>query len=118
MSDMSEETLVEEAPAEAPKAEKVKKDPVPDGWETPVAFAKRLGAKLGSEFRPQLVYGFVKNSKTFPAKQNTDGHWIVDIESALTWFDEKEARKAERATAKAEKEAAAASKAAEAPTES
>ena len=102
MSDTQEETTAAEAvPA------KTKKDPVPDGWETPVQFAKRLSAKLGTDFRPQLVYGFIKNSKQFPFKQNTDGHFIVDIEPALVWFDEKEARKAERVAAKAAKAAAA-----------
>jgi len=110
VSDTQEETLTEAPPTEA-KPEKTKKDPVPDGWETPVQFAKRLSAQLGTEFRPQMVYGFIKNSKDFPNKQNTDGHWIVDIEAALAWFDAKEQRKAERAAKKAEKEAEAAAKA-------
>jgi hypothetical protein len=103
-----ETTEVAEEPAEA-KVEKTKKDPVPEGWETPVAFAKRISAKIGSDFRPQMVYGFIKNSKNFPFKQNTDGHFIVEIEPALTWFDEKETRKAQRAADKAAKEAEKAS---------
>lgn len=104
VSDTQEETV--EAPAET----KTKKDPVPDGYETPVQFAKRLSAKIGSEFRPQMVYGFIKNSKTFPWKQNTDGRYLVQIEEGLTWFDAKEQRKAEREAAKAAKAAEAAAK--------
>ena len=111
VSDTDIDTSVEEAPATAEATAKTKKDPVPDGYETPVAFAKRLSAKLGSDFRPQMVYGFIKNSKTFPWKQNTDGRYLVEIEEGLTWFDAKEERKAQRTAEKAAKEAAKASEA-------
>ena len=104
MSDQSTEETTEAPTAEAPA--KTKKDPVPDGWETPVNFAKRLTANSGSDVRPQIVYGYIRNSKGFPSKQNTDGHYLVNIEEGLKWMEEKAARKAAREAEKAAKAAA------------
>jgi hypothetical protein len=73
-----------EATAEdAPKAEKKTKAPLPEGYETPVTFAKRLKhPKTGEEIRPQIVYGYIKNGKDFPAQQNSDSHWMVHVRRA------------------------------------
>jgi hypothetical protein len=88
-----------------PKKEKA---PLPDGFITPVQFAKKLSEKLGKDIRPQVIYGYVRNSKDFPSQKNTDGAFIVDEAKAFTWYDQKEARRVEREAAKTAKEAAAA----------
>src|SRR3982750_1682386 len=80
-----EAELAEDATTE-PKANdqnkpKKEKAPVPEGFVTPVAFAKLLTERVGSDVRPQIIYGYIRNSKTFlenVAKQNTDGAWIVN----------------------------------------
>ena len=94
-----------------------KKDPLPDGWETPTAFAHRLtdvldGYSKENPFKPQMVYGYVKNGKDFPQKNHTDGRFIVNIEDALAWVQvrvekrkEREAKAAEAAAADATVEA-------------
>jgi hypothetical protein len=91
-----------EATAEdAPKAEKKTKAPLPEGYETPVTFAKRLKhPKTGEEIRPQIVYGYIKNGKDFPAQQNSDSHWMVHVERGLEWVNALRNRQTERAAKK------------------
>jgi hypothetical protein len=114
--------------AEAPKTEKKVKAPLPEGFVTPVEYAHRLGERLNQNrdsIRPQIIYGYLKNNAAgsknpFPAKQNSDGAWIVDEKAADAWYDALQGRKTQREATKAEKEAKAAAdanaKAATAPT--
>jgi hypothetical protein len=85
---------------------KTKKDPVPEGFEPPVAFTKRMNDEFkdelgGVEMKPQVMYGYLKQSSDFPKHQNTDGHWLVNIEEGRTWFRNLLSRRAERAAKKA-----------------
>jgi hypothetical protein len=85
---------------------KTKKDPVPDGFEPPVAFTKRMNDEFkdqlgGVEMKPQVMYGYLKQNDSFPKLQNTDGHWLVDIEKGREWFAALLTRRAERAAKKA-----------------
>jgi hypothetical protein len=105
---VTEPAATTEAAAPA-KAKKVKAD-VPEGWVTPVAFAHALNARdkengLPGETRPQIIYGYVKNSKTFPHKLNTDGAVIVHRDDAFKYIDELRSRKATREQEKAAKAA-------------
>jgi hypothetical protein len=97
-----------EATADTPAKETAakKKDPVPEGWETPTAFAHRL-TEESNPFKPQMVYGYVKNGKDFPQKTHTDGRFIVEIEPALAWINERVEKRKAREAAKAAKEAEA-----------
>jgi hypothetical protein len=96
----------------APATPKRQKDPVPEGFVSPVQFAKEIDKHLVQEegtTRPQMVYGYIKNSKTFPF-QEREGFpkFIVNLAEGLTWIDEKQVRSQERAAKKAAAEAAAA----------
>lgn len=102
-----------EAPSEVPAKATRKKDELPEGWETPTAFAHRLTEELEgyskeNPFKPQQVYGYVKNGKDFPQKLHTDGRFIVEIEPALAWVAERQVKRQERLAAKAAADAAAA----------
>jgi|SRR5215469_5206639 len=74
---------------------------VPEGCKTLVGFAKLLAAKPPEGryvlVKPQVLYSTNKNTKSFPAYQHVDGRWIINIQEGLKWWDEKEARKSERA---------------------
>jgi len=114
MSDQPVEPEVPETPApEEPTEKKAKKvkDPIPDGFVTPVHFAKIVGEQFhGSPeaLRPQQIYGYIKNSKTFPYKRNTDGAFLVPRDEGIEWYSALEARRQERAAAKAKTTEAAA----------
>jgi hypothetical protein len=99
----------EAAAAKAPKRAKT-------GWATeegycpPVEFAKKIDEHLGQApgtTPPQMVYGYVKNGKDFPQKTHTDGRFIVEIEPALAWINERVEKRKAREAAKAAKEAEA-----------
>jgi hypothetical protein len=99
------------------KPEKATKAPLPEGFITPVNFAKALGAKLGKEIRPQIIYGYIKNNgpeskNPFPFEKNSDGAFIVNEQAAYAWYDALQERKANREQKKAADEAAKAAKAA------
>lgn len=90
------------------KAAKVsKKAALPDGWITPVSFAHALSARDGAIIRPQIIYGYIKNSKDFPHDKNTDGRVIVHSDRSFEFVDGLRGRKAEREAAKAAKAAEA-----------
>jgi hypothetical protein len=122
-----------------------KRPSMPEGYATPIAFAHALTEKLraegklgdGEEFRPQVVYSNIRNiSKTNPIPVvyvDTEGNEYEDqnedrtlrpafrldadgkMAEAMQWWDEKEARVAQRkqnAKEKAEKKASAPAKAA------
>jgi hypothetical protein len=127
--------------AAAPKEPKVPaRGDLPDGYVTPVGFAKVLSQpidgnaentvddnfrhtdKNGShEVKPQMVYSYMRNaSKTnpFPVETIKDslGHdrQVLKVEAGLAWWDAKNSRVQERkanAAAKVEKAASKASQA-------
>ena len=116
---LGEQTQTEAAPAEgtaetAPAAPpKKQKDPIPEGYVAPVQFAHELDKHLGQPdgtTRPQVIYGYVRNSKDFPSEEREGQfpRFIVHLAKGLEWWDAKETRKAEREAAKKAKEAAAA----------
>ena len=88
---------------------KRQKHPVPEGFMTLVDFAKYIGRELipggdDNTVRPQIVYGFARNStgaNAFPWKQHTDGRFIVNVEEGKAWWIAKEGRKQEREAKKA-----------------
>lgn len=111
---------------------KGKRVPPPEGFTTPVAVAKLLGPTddqgnviVDSEgkapgIRPQIVYGYIRNSKTFPKHEHpTTGSPIVKVDEVLAWWKDKELRKREREAKKAAAatEAPAAEAAPEEPTD-
>ena len=107
---------------EAPKS---KKDPKPEGYVSPVEFAKLWScAKAGVEpsienygeldetaqVRPQIIYGYIRNNKGFAeaaVETNTDEHLMVNVSAGLEFLTTAAAARAERAAAKAAKEAEA-----------
>jgi hypothetical protein len=128
-----EETVESGEKATAPKA---KKEPargdLPEGYVTPVGFAKVLSEKglqanregvVQTEVKPQMVYSYIKNAPKddkFPLEQVKDslGHErdAVLTEKGIEWWERKNARVAARTTnakEKADKKAAAAAKRAE-----
>lgn len=99
------------ADAEAEAAEKEsKKAPKPDGFVSPIDYAKHRSELLGKEIRPQTIYSYVRNSEDFPAEKNTDGRYMVNQEAADRWFEERAAAKAARKAEKEAKKAAEADK--------
>jgi hypothetical protein len=106
----------EDTEQEAAEETQSKKDPLPEGYLTPVGFTKLLAEPVdeggrGTEIRPQQVYGYARNNKQFKedvVEEHTDGRVILNVEAALAWWDAKEERKAERAAKKEAAEAAAA----------
>lgn len=108
---VGEETEASTDEPEPAKKESKKKDPEPEGWTTPTGLAHMLTERYDeyskeNPFKPQMVYGYVKNGKEFPHKQHTDGRVIVEIEPALAWVDERIQKRREREAAKAAEPAA------------
>ena len=123
-ADEAEDT-VEEGTAAAPtdKPAKAKKEstrpPVPEGFVSPVAFAKiltdhkRANGTLAADkvIAPQVVYSYIKNNPAdgkypFPARTDVPGRALVLVASeGLEWWDAKDARVKAQKTAKAEKDA-------------
>jgi hypothetical protein len=104
----------------APETPKRKKDPVPEGFLTLVDFAKHAGKAAGGDdntIRPQVMYGYARNDKTFPFKQNTDGRYIINVEEGMAWMNAKAQRVAERKAKAEAKKAAEAAAAAAKPAE-
>jgi hypothetical protein len=97
MSDTSTEEATEASPA---KTKRTYED-LPEGVTTLAKFATVLKSERNVDVRPQVVFGYAKNSNTFPSRQHTDGRHIVTISEGLAWWDEKEQRKAEREAKKA-----------------
>jgi len=85
--------------------------PIPEGTDEsdvvkPVALAKEL------EIRPQIVYGWIRNSGLPAHTKDGEGRYILRSEFA-EWQTQKEEKKAERERKKAEKAEKEAAKAAE-----
>jgi hypothetical protein len=112
------------------KATKNKRPPVPEGFITPVAFAKELTKHLietgqleaGGEIPPQMVYSYLKSNQkgdnAFPQYDGGEGRKVLlKLDEALAWWDAKNKRVAERKANAANKAAKAAEKSTEtAPT--
>lgn len=108
MATNKKEAAADEA-AEATEKES-KKDPKPDGYVSPIAYAEHRSEVQGKFIRPQTIYGYIRNNSEgdnpFPVEKNTDGRWMIHVETADAWFEARAAAKAAKAKAKAEKEAA------------
>jgi len=103
-----DEAAAEEAEATTKES---KIAPKPEGFVSPYRFAELLSEHVGRDIRPQTVYAMVRNQPKlsdgtpFPVEQNTDAHYMVNVEAGLAWFD---TRQNERAASKAAKATAAA----------
>jgi hypothetical protein len=98
--------------AQVPVKVKRVKTPIPEGWVAPVQFAhdvdKHLNQPDGTT-PPQVIYGFIKNSKEFPFQERTQDdfpRFIVNKEQGLKFIDELQVKRQERASKKATKDAA------------
>jgi hypothetical protein len=92
-----------------------------EGFISPIQFRNKLVelGKVGDDFRPQVIYSYIKNKSKndpFPTHES-NGRVAIKLEEGLEWWDRKEARKVERKTNAEAKAAKAAEKAAEAPAE-
>ena len=116
---------VEEVPAEAEKPKGATKKatkaantrpPVPAGYISPVAAAKKLSAHLTAkaraagqleedeeiEVRPQVVYSYIRNNQEGksknPIKTYSEGgrENLLKLDEFIAWWDEKDARVAAR----------------------
>lgn len=129
------ETVAEQTEEKQPKA---KKEPargeLPEGYVTPIGFAKILGERglqrnrggeVVTDVRPQMVYSYIKNAPkddAFPLETITDSigkeRQVVNVEAGVEWWERKNERTATRkqnaadkATKKAERAAAKAAEA-------
>jgi len=101
----------EDKPAKAPA-----RPPVPEGFVSPVEFAKQLSLKLGKEIKPQMIYSYIKNANKkdpFPASDQGERKNCIVVEEGFAWWDRKDARVAEQKKNAAEKAAAKEARAAE-----
>jgi hypothetical protein len=115
-----------EAKAEKEPA-KPKRGDLPEGWVTPIQFAKVLGEKglhtdrdgnVVDEVKPQMVYSYMKNSPKDDRLEPTDikdsndvTRSALKLDDALAWWERKNARAAERKANAAEKAKKSAAKA-------
>src|SRR5215207_8021068 len=107
----TEETTADaETPTEGGEESKAKqkRDPLPEGYVTPVgltnALNERAGVKSGEQgaIRPQMIYGYKKNNnanfrEAVGLVTHSDGREILVLAQGLAWWDEKEQRKSARA---------------------
>ena len=104
---------VQAAPTEAaPVKVKRVKTPIPEGYVAPVQFAhdvdKHLGQPDGTT-PPQVIYGFIKNSKAFPFQERGADdfpRFIVKLDEGLKFIDALQVQRQERAAKKQAKDAA------------
>jgi hypothetical protein len=93
--------------AAAPAAVKKEKTPIPEGFVAPVEFARLVDKHLNQApgtTKPQIIYGHIKNSKSFPVTERSPEDYprfIVNLKAGLEWVDGLVARRAEREAAKA-----------------
>jgi hypothetical protein len=111
------------------KAKEPTRPPVPQGFISPVQFAKDLTKHLREknaeqkEIPPQQIYSMIRNSgkeNPFPVYSEGGRNNLIKLEEGLAWWDAKDTRVAERkanAEAKAAKKAAAAANKTETVTE-
>ncbi len=107
-----------EEPTEAKAAPVSKKDPKPEGYVSPVEFAKLYScAKAGVEptlenyaelddsqqVRPQIIYGYLRNNDAFAdaaVETNTDDHLMVNVSKGLAFLVARDKARAVKAEAK------------------
>lgn len=87
----NEDGEVEETP-EKPAKKESSKTAVPEGYEAPVAFAKRIGLDT-----PQKMYGYVKNNKALAEHIQDRGEGVtprqvIHIEGGLAWWESMKSR--------------------------
>ena len=112
--DTNAETDVPTDAAAEVKESKSTRPAVPEGYITPVGFAKKLTEKFGKEVPPQYVYSTIKNAPKdhpFPIHSAGGRENLIVLSEGMTWWEEKLARAAEREQNKAKKEAEKAEKA-------
>jgi hypothetical protein len=137
---VANDDLIDTPEATGTKEPKAKKEPargeLPEGYVTPVGFAKVLGERglqtdregnVLKEVKPQMVYSYMKNAPKddpFPTETVTDslGHerQALKVDAGVAWWEKKNTRTAERkqnAKAKADKAAERAAAKANAPAE-
>lgn len=122
---VSESAEAAEAAPKAPKKEPARGE-LPEGYVTPVGFAKILtdrGLHTNREgqvakVEPQMVYSYIRNAPKdapFPVEDKEDSlgkvRQVINIEAGLAWWEQKNARTAERKQHAAEKAAKKAEKA-------
>ena len=114
VTDSTETTPEADATTEAAAAKtpaKPKRE-VPEGHMTPVNYAKHLGEIEGREVKPQIVYGYVRNSKPFVEACVTtyeDGKspgYTIDVAKADEFMKGLAEKRTAREAAKAAKAAA------------
>lgn len=109
--------------------------PVPEGYVSPVAAAKKLSEVLTArareagqleddeiiEVRPQVVYSYIRNSQggkyPIPVYEVGGRSNLLKLDEFIAWWDEKDKRVAERKANATKKAAKKAAKAKEAPVE-
>ena len=86
---------MEETEVKTSKKPKRSKHDLPEGFVTPTGFVKVLKESMNVEVRPQVIYGYVKNSKTFQefVSLNSDGRTILNLDAAIDWWNTKGERK-------------------------
>jgi hypothetical protein len=101
---MSDIEMTEQEVVKTKKPKRVKHD-LPEGFVTPVGFVKALKELLNIDVRPQVIYGHVKNSKSFQefTTLNSDGRTMLNLDAAIAWWNSKDERKLEREAEKAAK---------------
>ena len=98
---MADKEKAAKAATETEAAEKKsKKAPKPDGYVSPVEYAKHRSELLGKLVRPQTIYSYIRNTKGFPFETNTDGRYMINVKVADEWFEERAKAKEARAKAK------------------
>jgi hypothetical protein len=120
-----EEVVATEGTGEGKAKEpaKPKRGDLPEGWVTPIQFAKILGERglhknregeAVSEVRPQMVYSYMRNSPkddrletTSVEDSNGNKREALNLEEAIAWWERKNARAAERKQNAATKKAKA-----------
>ena len=76
-----------------------KKVPVPEGFVSPVGFAKVLSDERGEKVLPQTIYGYIRNMKGFPlVEREGTPRFVIPLKEATGFLK----KKAEEASKKAE----------------
>ena len=97
MTDVTDTSVETDAPKKEKAKKESKKAVVPEGFLSPVDFAKHLSEQKGEEVRPQIVYGYIRNTKDFPF-QEREGlpRFIIPVDEATAFINAKAAARAEK----------------------
>lgn len=112
------EVPAEETPAKETKAKGPKRGDLPEGFATPVGFAKEISEREMQVNRagetitvpPQMVYSYIRNARKddpFPVQEVKDSNdvdrKVVNVEEGVAWWTRKNERANARKTNAAEK---------------